>query len=846
MADPLFDLEVNTTQPVRVPRAAAARERRRRASCSRRPASSSASRGTCPVDEEHPVAPVDVNGITKYATEQLHLLYHERLRPAARRGAAHQRVRAAPAPARRLPGLPPDLHPARARRRVDHGVRRRRAGARLPLRRRRRRVPAARRARARRRRRRSSTSATTSTSSLRAIADAIVAAAGSGRVEHVPWPPDRDAIDIGSYFGDSSKAKRMLGWEPRTSFADGIARTVAFYRAHRDRGTCDRRRPIAARPGRRPRPPGGGARTRAVRGDRPRRALGRATCSVPRPRRSRPSSPRSPGAGTRSAVASGTDALRLALVALGDRAGRRGDRARVHRGADRGRGVRDRRRPRCSSTSIPTPRRSTSTPRPAAVTDRTRAVIPVHLYGRPARDPGPRRRRCSRTPPRRTARSTPRRRLGRGGVQLLSRRRTSAGSATAARSSPTTTTLAATLRLLRGATALTDRLRAHARSRPTRGCPRSRRRRCGSACARLAGRQRAPARDRGALPRRGARTCAGRRRTRPPRVPPVRGPGRRPRRVSERGVPFDTGVHYPRALTQQPAYQQFVAAPCPEAEAWAAECVSLPCFPELTDDEIEAVCRATPVNPAVEADLGVLPLLQRRSHDRARWSASRSATIDRVGVSTARSSSSTTAPPTAPPTVLAELAGGASRCCASSPTSTTAATAARCSRASPPRRSSGSSTPTVTAQFDPAELELLVRQRVGRRRRRAGLQAPPRRRHRCARVIGRVYHRFVAFFFGLKIRDTDCDFRLIRQRDARRDRARAHDRRHLRGAGAQAAGRRRAVHRGGRAPLPPRARQVGVLPAPRDRRARSGISPACGSGSWCSAAGRRPGRRSAA
>ena len=30
-------------------------------------------------------------------------------------------------------------------------------------------------------------------------------------------------------------------------------------------------------------------------------------------------------------------------------------------------------------------------------------------------------------------------------------------------------------------------------------------------------------------------------------------------------------------------------------------------------------------------------------------------------------------------------------------------------------------------------------------------------------MIGRVYHRFVAFMFGLQIRDTDCDFRLIRQ-----------------------------------------------------------------------------------
>jgi dTDP-4-amino-4,6-dideoxygalactose transaminase len=57
-------------------------------------------------------------------------------------------------------------------------------------------------------------------------------------------------------------------------------------------------------------------------------------------------------------------------------------------------------------------------------------------------------------------------------------------------------------------------------------------------------------------------------------------------------APFGTALHYQRALTQQPAYQQFVRGPCPEAERWAAECVSLPCFPELTDEEIEAVCRA--------------------------------------------------------------------------------------------------------------------------------------------------------------------------------------------------------------------------------------------------------------
>jgi glycosyltransferase involved in cell wall biosynthesis len=66
------------------------------------------------------------------------------------------------------------------------------------------------------------------------------------------------------------------------------------------------------------------------------------------------------------------------------------------------------------------------------------------------------------------------------------------------------------------------------------------------------------------------------------------------------------------------------------------------------------------------------------------------------------------------------------------------------------------------AQFDPAEMELLVRHASddidvvqGYKLRRAdGV---------LRRVIGRLYHQFVARVFGLRIRDTDCDFRLIRR-----------------------------------------------------------------------------------
>jgi dTDP-4-amino-4,6-dideoxygalactose transaminase len=57
-------------------------------------------------------------------------------------------------------------------------------------------------------------------------------------------------------------------------------------------------------------------------------------------------------------------------------------------------------------------------------------------------------------------------------------------------------------------------------------------------------------------------------------------------------MPFDTGVHYPRAVTDQPAYARFERGETPAARAWAAECVSLPCYPEMTDEEVERVCAA--------------------------------------------------------------------------------------------------------------------------------------------------------------------------------------------------------------------------------------------------------------
>jgi UDP-glucose 4-epimerase len=184
-----------------------------------------------PVDEDHPVSPADVNGVTKYATEHFHFLYGEcyGLRASA------VRLTNVYGPRQRLRDdfqgfLPIFLNRAlrdealmvfgdgRQQRDclfVDDVVECLLLAAASPD------APGE-----------IFNAGSDEHISLKSIADAIVTAAGSGRVEHVPWPPDRDAIDIGSYVGDSSKAKRVLGWEPSTTFVEGIERTVAFYRDH--------------------------------------------------------------------------------------------------------------------------------------------------------------------------------------------------------------------------------------------------------------------------------------------------------------------------------------------------------------------------------------------------------------------------------------------------------------------------------------------------------------------------------------------------------------------------------------------------------------------------------------
>lgn len=67
--------------------------------------------------------------------------------------------------------------------------------------------------------------------SLRELAELLVEANGGGSFELVPFPSDREAIDIGDFYADYAKIERELGWSPQVPLREGLERSLAFYRA---------------------------------------------------------------------------------------------------------------------------------------------------------------------------------------------------------------------------------------------------------------------------------------------------------------------------------------------------------------------------------------------------------------------------------------------------------------------------------------------------------------------------------------------------------------------------------------------------------------------------------------
>lgn len=65
------------------------------------------------------------------------------------------------------------------------------------------------------------------------LAEELIALTGRGSVRCVPFPQERQLIDIGNSYSSYKKMESVLGWRPRTPLSEGLARTIDFYRRHR-------------------------------------------------------------------------------------------------------------------------------------------------------------------------------------------------------------------------------------------------------------------------------------------------------------------------------------------------------------------------------------------------------------------------------------------------------------------------------------------------------------------------------------------------------------------------------------------------------------------------------------
>jgi UDP-glucose 4-epimerase len=184
-----------------------------------------------PVDEQHPVDPVDVNGVNKVAGEWYHLVYHRAygLRTTSLRltNTYGPRMRVVDARQtflgiwlrRLLDGqellVYGDGQQKRDLNYVDDAVEALLLAA-------------------------ANDAAigqiynlgTAEVVSLCDLAALLIDLNGAGSFRLVPFPPEQKAIDIGDYYGNYAKIEQALGWQPRVSLRAGLARTLDFYRQH--------------------------------------------------------------------------------------------------------------------------------------------------------------------------------------------------------------------------------------------------------------------------------------------------------------------------------------------------------------------------------------------------------------------------------------------------------------------------------------------------------------------------------------------------------------------------------------------------------------------------------------
>ena len=67
---------------------------------------------------------------------------------------------------------------------------------------------------------------------LKALAEKMVTLGHGGTFELIPFPAERKAIDIGDYYSDFNLITQELGWTPKVELLEGLQQTMAYYQAH--------------------------------------------------------------------------------------------------------------------------------------------------------------------------------------------------------------------------------------------------------------------------------------------------------------------------------------------------------------------------------------------------------------------------------------------------------------------------------------------------------------------------------------------------------------------------------------------------------------------------------------
>lgn len=70
------------------------------------------------------------------------------------------------------------------------------------------------------------------TLSLKETADILIAANQRGHYHIREFPPERKSIDIGDYYSDDTRIRSQLQWQPQIPLEQGLQQTLTYYRQH--------------------------------------------------------------------------------------------------------------------------------------------------------------------------------------------------------------------------------------------------------------------------------------------------------------------------------------------------------------------------------------------------------------------------------------------------------------------------------------------------------------------------------------------------------------------------------------------------------------------------------------